>query len=411
MGQGLERQQQLEERYLMHTYGRKPVQFVSGQGMKLVDDDGKEYLDFLSGIGVLSLGHNYPAVRKAVVEQAEKLLHVSNYFYVEHRGQLAAALSGLLESNEPDALGYTDESWRTFFGNSGAEANECAIKLARHWGHTHRHDATGIVTAQRSFHGRTLATLFATGQEWKQDPFLPPVSGFYHVPLNDADALEQLLCGPEGDGIVAVMLECIQGEAGVWPCSDEFLRAARRLTLEHGMLLIIDEVQTGMYRTGKPFAFQTYGIVPDVVTVAKGMGDGAPIGGCCARGELGLELQPGEHGSTFGGSPLVCAAAEATLAGFAAEDIGANVREVGPYLRERLERLAHVVDVRGRGLMVGFDLDGPYATRVVDRGLEDGVVLNATGEHTIRLLPPLICSKADVDVLIDTIAPIIEEEA
>lgn len=411
MGKQYEQEVELEEKYLMHTYGRKPVEFVRGSGMKLYDDEGGEYIDFLSGIGVTSMGHNHPAVVRAIKEQADKLLHVSNYYYVEHRGELARELSVLLEQNPADALGNTGSTWRTFFANSGAEANEGAIKLARHWGHTHRDGATTIVTAKRSFHGRTLAALFATGQEWKQDPFLPPVSGFLHTELNDIDALKHLLEGPESDGIVAVMLECVQGESGVWPCTDEYLRAARELTLAHHMLLIIDEVQTGMYRTGKPFAFQNYGIVPDIVSVAKGMGDGAPIAGFCATDTVASELSPGEHGSTFGGSPLVCAASLATLEAFRSEKIWDNVAEVGGYMRAKLTDLPHVREVRGKGLMLGMDLDLPIAVQVVNRALDEGFVLNSTGEHTLRFLPPLICAKSDVDALVDMLKRIIPEMA
>lgn len=409
MGKQFEEAKALDAKYLMQTYGRKPVEFVKGRGMKLYDDDGKEYLDFLAGIGVISMGHNHPAVQKAIVEQAQKLLHVSNIFYVEHRGELARELSYLLEQNAPDALGNTGSTWRTFFANSGAEANEGAIKLARHWGHTHKDGATTIVTAKYSFHGRTLAALFATGQEWKQEPFTPPVSGFIHVPLNDIDALEKTLEGAEGDGIVAVMLECIQGESGVWPCSDEYLKAARELTLRHHMLLIIDEVQTGMYRTGKPFAYQTYGVVPDIVTIAKGMGDGAPIAGVCATDEIASEFGPGDHGSTFGGSPLVCAASLATLQAFQSERIWENVAEVGGYMRTKLANLPHVREVRGKGLMLAADFDCDIAPQLVDRALEEGFVLNSPRAHIIRFLPPLIVSKADVDALMDTLVILIEE--
>lgn len=407
MGTRYEKARDLDSRYLMQTYGRKPVEFVRGEGMRLYDDDGKEYLDFLSGIGVTSVGHNHPAVVQAVVEQAQQLLHVSNYFYVEHRGELAAMLSHLLEQNDPDALGNTGEQWRTFFGNSGAEANEGAIKLARHWGNAHKDGATDIITARKSFHGRTLATLFATGQEWKQEPFMPEVGGFIHVPLNDIDALADVLEGPRGKGVAAVMLECIQGESGVWPCDDDYLRQVRELTLEHGVLLIVDEVQTGIFRTGKPFAFQTYGIVPDVVTFAKGIGDGMPIAGFCAAGELGLELSPGEHGSTFGGGPLVCAGALATLKVLQEEDIAGNVLEVGAYMRSRLEELPHVTEVRGRGLMLAADFDGDIAVELVDRALEAGFVLNSTGPHTLRFLPPLICTTDEVDALIVTLTDLV----
>ncbi|MDO4851354.1 MAG: aspartate aminotransferase family protein [Actinomycetota bacterium] len=407
MGTRYEEARALDARYLMQTYGRKPVEFVRGEGMRLYDDDGREYLDFLAGIGVTSVGHNHPAVVRAVVEQAQQLLHVSNYFHIEHRGELAAMLSHLLEQNEPDAPGNTGEHWRTFFGNSGAEANEGAIKLARHWGNTHKGGATDIITAKKSFHGRTLATLFATGQEWKQEPFLPEVGGFIHLPLNDIDALRDVLEGPQGKGVAAVMLECIQGESGVWPCDDGYLRQVRELTLEHGILLIVDEVQTGIFRTGKPFAFQTYGIVPDIVTFAKGVGDGMPIAGFCAAGELGLELSPGEHGSTFGGGPLVCAGALATLKVLQEEDIAGNVLQTGTYMRARLAELPHVTEVRGRGLMLAADFDEDIAVELVNGALEAGFVLNSTGPHTLRFLPPLICTPDEVDALIEALTDLV----
>lgn len=403
MDADFEEARKLDEQYVMHTFGRKPVEFVSGKGMHLYDSKGREYLDFLAGIGVCSLGHCHPDVVAAIEEQAAKLLHVSNYYYIEHRGELARAISDLLSRNEPDALGNTGKGWQTFFANSGAEANEGAIKLARHYGNRVKGGDYYVVTALRSFHGRTLATLFATGQAAKQEPFEPKVDGFVHVPLNDVDALRAALDDKDHHP-VAVMLECIQGEGGVNPCTTEYLRAAREMTLERGMLLIIDEVQSGYYRTGKPFSFQHFGIVPDIVTMAKGMGDGVPIAGFAAPGELGLELAPGEHGTTFGGGPLVCAASLATLTAFEKLDIGAHVSEVGAYLQKRLATLPHVREVRGRGLMVGVELDEPIAPDIVASGLDAGLVLNFVSPNVLRFLPPLICEKTDVDTLVEKLA-------
>lgn len=393
----------------MHTYGRKPVEFVKGRGMHLYDDDGREYLDFIAGIGAVSMGHCHPAVTEAIQQQAAKLPHVGNYYYVENRGELAKAISELLSQNAADALGGSDENWWTFFANSGAEANEGAIKLARAHGNSHLDGATSIITAKHSFHGRTLATLFATGQPAKQEAFLPAVPGFSYVPLNDVDALVEAMDHPADGRPCAVMLECIQGEGGVNPCTTEYLQAVRELTMERGMLLIIDEVQTGFYRTGKPFAFQHAGIVPDIVTIAKGMGNGVPIGGFCARASLAAELKPGDHGTTYGGNALVCAASRAVLQAFKDQDIATNVEKVGAHLRAGLATLPHVKEVRGLGLMLAAQLDAPLATQVVDNGLEQGLVLNCVSADVLRFLPPLICTEEDVDVLIAKLQTILKE--
>ncbi len=390
--------QELDARYLMQTFGtRKPVEFVRGQGTRLYDSAGKEYIDFLSGIGVVSIGHSHPRIVEAVQEQAGKLFHVSNYFYSEHRGEVAERLAELLAAGNGDA-------WKLFFTNSGAESNEGAIKLARRWGKLHRDGADGIITAVHSFHGRTLATLAATGQEALQEPFEPLPAGFTHIPLNDIAALETATDESiDGHAPVAVMLECIQGEAGVWPCTQEYLQAARELTAEHGLLLILDEVQTGMYRCGEPFAYQTYGIVPDIVTMAKGIAGGFPAGAFAARDEFGDVLAAGMHGSTFGGGPLACAAAEATLSVMDAPGFGAHVAETGEYFRSRLEELPFVTDVRGRGLMVGITLERPCAAELVDTALAAGFVINAPAADTIRFLPPLIMEREDIDILMQAL--------
>lgn len=408
MGKGYEAEFALEDSYLMRTYGRKPVEFVCGKGMYLYDDEGKDYLDFIGGIGAVPLGHGHPAVTAALQTQAEKLLQVGNYYYVENRGEVAQALSRLLSSGCEGFLGATGEQWRTFFANSGAEANEGAIKLARSYGNTCLGGHTTIVTANRSFHGRTLATLFATGQPSKQAAFIPEVPGFIHTPLNDTDALEAVLDAPTSGGVCAVMLECIQGESGVNPCSAEFLQAARQMTLDRGMLLIIDEIQTGFFRTGKPFSYQCFGIVPDIVTVAKGLGNGVPIGGFCARDPLAACFKPGDHGSTFGGNALVCAAARAVLSALEEFDAGENARVVGEYLAAGLANLPHVIEVRGRGLMLAAQLDADIAVAVVDEGLRRGLVLNCVSSCVLRFLPPLICSERDVDVLIERLGIILE---
>lgn len=396
----------------MHTYGRKPVCLVSGRGMTVCDDAGKEHLDFVSGVGADSLGHCHPAVVEAVKSQAETLIHVSNYYYIEHRGEVAKMLSDLLN----DAVAEQErEPWKVFFANSGAEANECAIKLARLHARREAEEAGEgaeparlIVTLDKSFHGRTLATLAATAQPAKQEAFQPLPAGFISTPINDIPALEALF-ERQGEQICAVMIECIQGESGVHPCEPEFLAALRRLTIEYDALLVCDEVQCGIFRAGAPFAFQLFGVVPDIVTIAKGVASGFPAGMCAAREDVAAAYQPGDHGSTFGGSCLAVAAAKATLATLVDQDFGAHVREVGFYMRDKLARLPRVAEVRGYGLMNAVDLDdvAPSAPDVVAAGLEAGLLLNATGPHTLRFLPPLICEKEDVDVLAERLGSIL----
>ena len=404
----------LEDAYVMRTFGRKPVEFVEGDGMTLVDSEGKKYLDFLSGIGVVSLGHCHPAVVRAVADQAAKLIHVSNYYYIEHRGEVARLLSDMLNAEVPEA---ERTPWKSFFANSGAEANECAIKLVRLFARQRAEQAglpaesapRVIVTLEGSFHGRTLSTLAATAQPAKQEAFQPLPGGFVSTPINDVAALEQLFA-ERGDEICAVMLECIQGESGVHPCTAGFLQAARRLTAERGALLVCDEVQCGIYRTGKPFGFQNFGVTPDVVTIAKGVASGIPAGACAARGAAADTFGPGDHGSTFGGSNVAMAAARATLEELDAPGFADHVVEVGAYLRGRLAELPHVAEVRGLGLMVAVDLAeaAPNANDVVLAGLGAGLVLNATGPHTLRFLPPLICTKEDADALVERLAPLLQ---
>ena len=394
----------LDDAYVMHTYGRLPVEFVSGSGATLTDSTGKAYIDCLGGIGSVSMGHCNPVVAAALREQAEKVWQVGNYYYVENRGELARDLSGLLSSvcdEEGHVVGSTGSTWKTFFANSGAEANEGAIKVARRWGEKKLGGATGILTAQKSFHGRTLATLAATAQPAKQEAFQPLPAGFTATPINDVEALERLF-ETQGDRICAVMIECIQGESGVHPCTEEFVGAIRRLTEEHGALMICDEVQSGIFRTGLPYGFQNFGVLPDIVTMAKGIASGVVAGACAAKSSIAAAFAPGDHGTTFGGSNIAMAAAHVTLSTLLAPGMGAQIESVGAYMRERLARLPHVQEVRGFGLMNGIDLthEAPSAPDVVAAGLEAGLVLNATGPHTLRFLPPLICTEADVDVLV-----------
>lgn len=393
----LEQTQDLESQYVMHTFARKPVKLVSGSGMKVVDDTGKEYVDFIAGIGVNCLGHCHPKVAGAIAEQAQRLMHVSNYYYIEGRAELARTVSDLLNEQVPEA---ERTPWQSFFSNSGAESNECATKLARLWSKRFSHGGQNIVTLDRSFHGRTLATLAETAQPAKQDLFRPLPGGFLHTPINDIPALEQLFA-EHPEGICAILVEPIQGESGVHPCTAEFLQAAERIAHENGALLMCDEVQTGIYRCGThPFAFQHFGVTPDVVSIAKGIAGGFPMGMCAARADIARAFEPGDHGTTFGGSCLAVAAASATLQAIKDEGIAENATEVGAYLRERLAALPGVVEVRGLGLMCACDLaEGVSAPDVVMRGLDEGLLLNFTGPHTLRFLPPLVCSKADVDLL------------
>ena len=400
-------QQELESRYVMGTFARKPVEFVSGKGMVLKDDAGREYLDFIGGIGADSLGHCPEAVVNAIEDQAKTLIHVSNYYYIEKRGEVAKMVSDMLNEG-----GTEPQDWKSFFANSGAEANECSIKLARlyarrKWVEAGNEPLTSprtIVVLEKSFHGRTLATLAATAQQVKQEWFQPLPSGFVTTPVNDIEALEKLF-DEMGDQICGMLLEVIQGESGVNPCTPEFLAAVRRLTEEHGAMMICDEVQCGIYRTGTyPFAFQHYGITPDIVSIAKGIGGGFPCGMSAARAEIAAAYEPGDHGSTFGGSNLAVAAIHATLSEIQARGIADQVTRVGDYMRGKLEAMPQAKVVRGKGLMLAIDLADDVETSAPDAvlaGLEAGLVLNYTGPRTMRFLPPLICTEADVDVLVD----------
>ena len=404
-------ERELDDTFVMHTYGRLPVQFVSGHGATLVDAAGREYIDLLGGIGCASLGHAHPAVVDALREQAGKLWQTGNYFYAENRGELAASLSALLSTTTDEGgheMGSTGTHWKTFFANSGAEANEGAIKLARRWGEVKLDGADIIVTARQSFHGRTLATLAATGQDKFHRSFRPLPEGFVTVALNDIYALRERV---ERGGVCAVMLECVQGEGGVWNANYDYLRDVRELCTEKGILLMCDEVQTGFYRCGSPFCFQRSGIEPDVVAMAKGIADGFPMGAVAARAEVADLLVPGDHGSTFGGNPLACAVGLACVTTLVDEEMGEHVLSVGRHLRHRLTAMDHVTEVRGHGLMRGVQLDAPIATRVVEEGLAEGLVLNHIGDFILRLLPPLVITRAEVDEACDRLAALINRLA
>ncbi len=366
---------------LMNTYPPPPVTFVRGEGSRLWDDGGRQYLDFLGGLAVTSLGHAHPAVADAVCQQARTLLHVSNLFGTEPQRDVAATLDRLVNAGPG----------RVFFCNSGAEANEAAIKLARRWG---GRGTYGIVSAYGSFHGRTLATLHATGQPAKHEAFQPLPEGFRHVAWQDLDALAAAI----DPSVAAVLLEPVQGEGGVNPGGADYLQGVRRLCDERGVLLIMDEVQTGLGRTGEWFGFQHYGVRPDVVTVAKALGNGVPIGACWARDDVAAAFGPGDHATTFGGQPLATAAARAVLSIMESEDVPARARSAGKYLTEALAALPGVKSVRGLGLLIAVELEeGKGAGPVTAAALDSGLVVNAVTPTALRLAPSLLVTEAEID--------------
>jgi predicted acetylornithine/succinylornithine family transaminase len=366
---------------LMGTYPPQPVTFTRGSGSRLWDVDGKEYLDFLGGLAVTSLGHAHPVVAEAIAEQARTLLHVCNLYGTTVGPEVAATLDRLVGPSEPGQV---------FFANSGAEANECAIKLARKWGA----GRYGVVSTYGSFHGRTLATLAATGQPTRHEPFQPLPEGFRHVALGDLDALAAAM---DPEVVVAVLLEPIQGEGGVNVPPRGWLAEVRRLCDERDVLLVVDEVQTGLARTGRWFAFQHEGIEPDVVTMAKALGNGMPIGACWARAEVASAFVPGDHGTTFGGQPLAAAAARATLAVMEAVDAPALATRAGDRLRRGLAALPGVTSVRGMGLLLAAELDGRPAREVAAAALDHGLVVNPVTPTSIRVAPSLLVTDDEID--------------
>jgi acetylornithine/N-succinyldiaminopimelate aminotransferase len=374
----------LDAEHVMGTYGRSAVEFVRGRGTELFDSEDRRYLDFLSGLAVTSLGHAHPVVAAAISEQSTRLLHVSNLFHTEHQAPVAAMLDALLGGGG-----------RCFFVNSGAEANECAIKLARRYGQLHGGpERYHVISAYGSFHGRTLATLAATGQPQKQETFAPLPSGFRQVEFADVDALEVAM----DDRVCAVLLEAVQGEGGVQPAPAEYLRAVRRLCDEREALLIIDEVQTGLGRTGRWFGFEHAGIVPDIVTLAKALGNGVPIGACWAREPVAAAFKPGDHATTFGGQPLAASAARAVLTEMQAIDAPGLARAAGARLSAALESLPAVVAIRGPGLLIAAELAPGYDAGAVARAcLDAGVVVNAVTPSALRFAPPLTVSDAEID--------------
>ncbi len=377
---------------IMPTYGAPRIQFVRGQGSWLWDRDGRRYLDFLSGLAVTSLGHSHPAVADALADQARTLLHVSNLFGTEPGADVARTLDRLLGGGG-----------QVFFSNSGAEANEAAIKLARKWG---GHGRYQVVSTYGSFHGRTLATLHATGQPAKWEAFQPLPDGFRHVAWHDLDALAAAI----DDTVAAVLLEAVQGEGGVNPASADYLTGVRELCDERDVLLILDEVQTGLGRTGAWFAHQLAGIRPDVVTMAKALGNGVPIGACWASAGVAEAFEPGDHATTYGGQPLAAAAARAVLAVMEAEDVPARAQRAGARIDEAARTLPHVVGVRGRGLLLGVELDpddGPVAGDVATAALDAGLVVNAVTPTTLRLAPSLLVTDDEIDTAIEILGSVL----
>lgn len=367
----------------MNTYNRLPVAFVDGRGARIRDTEGKEYLDFLGGIAVSVLGHGHPALVRAIKEAAEGVLHTSNVYYIEAQARLAARLAELSGLD------------RAFFANTGAEANEGAIKLARRYARRRKgEDRYKIVSALHSFHGRTMGAMTATGQPKFHDGFGPLPEGFEYVPLNDVAALEAAVDGRTA----AVILEPIQGESGVRPCTPEYLQAARRICDQRGALLIFDEVQTGIGRTGKMFAFEHYGVRPDILSLAKALGGGIPIGVFLATEEVSRGFEPGVHGTTFGGNPFATKVAGAVLDVVIGEKLPERAAALGAHLKARLARLDGVAEVRGMGLMIGVELEeGLSAPRVMRAAFERGLLVGASGDAVLRVLPPLVISEADAD--------------
>lgn len=385
------------EQYYLPVFGRNQIALDYGKGCKLYDVDGNEYLDFLAGIAVNALGHAHPVLVKAIAEQAGKLIHCSNLYYTEVQAKLVKTLAQI--------SGFE----RTFLANSGAEANEGALKLARKYGHGKAENKFRIITAVHSFHGRTMATLTATGQPKYQKGYAPLPAGYDYVEYGQLKDLEAKMA----EDVCAVMLEPIQGEGGVHVPTDEYLRAVRALCDKYDALLIFDEIQTGVGRTGKWFAWEHSGVRPDVMTMAKALGGGFPMGAFVTTERLAHVFAPGDHGSTFGGNPLACAAANAALGVMLAENLPAKAAETGTYLKQELEKLQaefpeKILEVRGRGLLLGMEVYKPGAA-FVSACLAKGMIINCTAGNVIRLVPPLIITKEEIDQLVAVFKEIFPE--
>ena len=383
--------------HVMNTYARLPVAFTHGEGSWIFDESGKRYLDALAGIAVNTLGHAHPRLVSAIADQAGKVLHTSNLYRIPLQDQLSDKLSALSGMEE------------VFFCNSGCEANEAAIKLARFYGHQQGVDSPAIIVMEKAFHGRTLATLSATGNRKAQAGFEPLVSGFVRVPYNDLEAIRAV--GNHNTSVVAVMLEMIQGEGGIHVADLEFQKGLRKLCDEKGWLLICDEVQCGVARTGNWFGYQLSGILPDVVSLAKGLGSGVPIGACLTSGKAAGLFKPGNHGSTFGGNPLACRAALTTIEVIEQDGLMARAKVLGETLRaDFAAALAGlpVQSIRGEGLMIGIELDRPCG-ELVGTALANGLLINVTADKVVRLLPPLTFSDAEAKLLVETLSKLIRD--
>ncbi|HEY9018131.1 acetylornithine transaminase [Thiomicrospira sp.] len=383
---------------LMNTYARLPVMFTEGEGATLYDDQGKAYLDAVSGIAVCSLGHAHPAISQALCEQSKRLIHTSNLYRVENQEKLGEALIRLSGMD------------RVFFGNSGAEANEAAIKIARKTASDRGIENPEILVMESSFHGRTMATLSATGNKKVQEGFAPLVQGFVRVPYNQVEAVEKAIA--EHPNLIAILVEPVQGEGGVFVPDAGYLKALRQLCDQHNLLLMIDEIQTGVGRTGKWFAYQHEGILPDVLTLAKALGNGVPIGACLASGKAASAFGPGNHGTTFGGNPLACAAGLAVINTLEQHDYISQVAKQGEQImaafRDTLADQKGVVEVRGKGYMIGIQLDRPCA-ELVKLALDKGLLINVTRGDTVRLLPPFVISEAQTAQLVGDLSQLIIE--
>jgi len=380
---------------LMSTYAQLPVSFEKGDGPWLWDTNGKRYLDAISGIAVCSLGHAHPAVTRALCEQAGQLVHTSNLYGIQRQQALGDRLTTVAGMD------------RVFFSNSGAEANEAAIKLARLHGHGRGIERPAIVVMEGSFHGRTLATLSATGNRKVQAGFEPLVSGFLRVPYDDLEAITAL---SKNKDIVAVLVEPVQGENGIRIPADDYLPGIRQLCDDNGWLMMLDEIQTGLCRSGEWFAWQHSGARPDVLTSAKALGNGVPIGACLARGKAAELFHPGNHGSTFGGNPLVCAAALAVIDTMDEQGLAARAKALGEQLladlRNALDGIAGISDIRGQGLLLAIELDRPCA-ELVPQALDEGLLINVTAGQVVRLLPPLTLSNDEAAMLVDRVSTLI----
>ena len=386
----------MQSPHQMNTYKPAPVAFTHGEGAWLYTTDGRKLLDALAGIAVSGLGHAHPKLVKAIAEQAAKIIHTSNLVNIPEQAALADKLCALAEMDN------------VFFGNSGAEANECAIKLARFYGHQRGIANPQIIVMERAWHGRTLATLAATGSRKAQAGFEPLVTGFIRVPYNDIEAIRAI--AQHNKDVVAVLTEVVQGEGGIVPARAEYLRELRELTTQKQWLLMIDEVQSGIGRTGKWFAHQWAGITPDVMPLAKGLGSGVPIGACLAKGVAAQLFKPGNHGTTFGGGPLVSVAALRTLEIMEEEGLIANAIKLGEIMktefRKALAGVAGVKEIRGMGLMMGIELDRPCGD-IVNMALESGLLTNVTQDSVIRLLPPLIINETEAREIVARLVPVI----